>query len=247
MDEDLTNLYSPVPAPGTPTPVTPGFSYSGGFTPANQAMMGNLSGANPNALPPSMPVGSGNTMYQGPVFGQEDIGNVGGVVGMNEDTKQAYIPEVPDASEAQTSEFSDAYNKGYTTTSDTRAESMARGAAAGSYFGPAGTYIGAGIGWLSGHKEGETAAAGTMQAARMAKRDDRSGDREVRKDARKAMQSDLEASGVGKGKARRQSRRMKRGLRRGQRRERKDSWKNFKGDQKLQAQDDAYDLEQQYT
>ena len=61
------------------------------------------------------------------------------------------------------------------------------------------------------------------------------------------MRSDLEASGVGKGKARRQSRRMKRGLRRGQRRERKDSWKNFKGDQKLQAQDDAYDLEQQYT
>ena len=238
MDPDILNaLYTPVAPPVTPGA---GVAYSGGFTPSNQAMMGNLSGTNPNALPPSMPVGSGNTTYQGPMFGQEDIGNVGGVVGMNEDTKQAYIPEVPDASEAQTSEFSDAYDKGYTTTSDTRAESMARGAAVA---GP----IGAAVGWLSGHKEGETAAAGTMQAARMAKRDDRSGDRGVRQDARKAMQSDLEASGVGKGKARRQSRRMKRGLRKGQRRERKDSWKNFKGDQKLQAQDDAYDLEQQYT
>tara|TARA_R110000824_G_scaffold2386_1_gene11183 strand:+ start:69 stop:641 length:573 start_codon:yes stop_codon:yes gene_type:complete len=113
MDQDLTQLYSPVPAPGTPTltpgtpaPVTPGFSYSGGFTPANQAMMGNLSGANPQALQPSMPVGSGNTMYQGPMFGQEDIGNVGGVVGMNEETLEAYIP--PDNTEQQTTDFHDA-------------------------------------------------------------------------------------------------------------------------------------------
>ena len=174
MDEDLTNLYNPVPVPGTP-PVTPGTgsSYSGGFTPANQAMMGNLSGTNPNALPPSMPVGSGNTTYQGPMFGQEDIGNVGGVVGMNEDTKQAYIPEVPDASEAQTSEFSDAYNKGYTTTEDTRGDMAARGAAIGSVVPGVGTVAGAVIGgaagFLLGHKEGETGAAGTMQAARMAK------------------------------------------------------------------------------
>jgi hypothetical protein len=104
MDQDSLNaLYTPVPAPGTPAPVTPGFSYSGGFTPANQAMMGNLSGANPKALPPNMPVGSGNTMYQGPMFGQEDIGNVGGVVGMNEETLEAYIP--PENTEQQTTDF----------------------------------------------------------------------------------------------------------------------------------------------
>ena len=104
MDQDSLNaLYTPVPTTETPASVTPGFSYSGGFTPANQAMMGNLSGANPKALPPNMPVGSGNTMYQGPMFGQEDIGNVGGVVGMNEETLEAYIP--PDNTEQQTIDF----------------------------------------------------------------------------------------------------------------------------------------------
>ncbi len=97
MDQDSLNaLYTPVP---TPAPVTPGFSYSGGFTPANQAMMGNLSGANPKALPPNMPVGSGNTMYQGPMFGQEDIGNVAGLLKAGD--KKMFIPSVEEPEEEE--------------------------------------------------------------------------------------------------------------------------------------------------
>jgi len=89
MADYLEDLYNPVATPGTTTPVS-----TGRFSPTTQAMTQSLSGTNPNANLPTMPIGAGNTMYKGAMFGQEDIGNVAGVVGTQEDPKTAFIPEV---------------------------------------------------------------------------------------------------------------------------------------------------------
>ena len=86
MADYLEDLYNPVSTPGA-TPI-------GSFDQTTQAMTKNLSGVDPNAPAPQLPIGTGNTMYKGPMFGQEDIGNVSGVVGTQEDPKTAFIPEV---------------------------------------------------------------------------------------------------------------------------------------------------------
>ena len=249
---DLTALYTPPTIPGSLGGVTQQPQSTGSvFSETNAAMMQGLSGVGEQQ--PSLPIGSGV-----PMFAAEDIANVGGVTSAApvEDTK-TFIPELPDPLEEQTSMFTDAYSKGYTTTEDTRGKadsSVAAGAATGAAIGSVvpglGTLVGAGIGatigLFAGHKEGKTAEAGTMQAARLAKRDDRASDKEVRREAKKDMQARLEASGMKKGKARRQSRKMKRRIRGSQKAERKEAWKTFKGERDLQAQDDAYRYEQQY-
>lgn len=82
MADYLEDLYTPVAS----------------FDETTQAMTKNLSGADPNAPTPQLPIGAGNTMYQGPMFGQQDISNVGGVVGMDNQKKkqeqETLIPEV---------------------------------------------------------------------------------------------------------------------------------------------------------
>jgi hypothetical protein len=104
---DLEKLYNPVSSPfedAVASGVQSTFN-TGRFSPEVQAMTQSLSGTNPKALPPNMPIGSGNTMYQGPMFGQEDIGNVGGVVGTNQEPLEAYIPYQADNTEQQTTDF----------------------------------------------------------------------------------------------------------------------------------------------
>ncbi len=243
MADFLNQLYTPVGSQQGSNQGAGNVWGGGGFTPGAQ-QAASYFGAQPGAGAPNMPIGTGTTMYD--PMQQEDIRNVG-ITSTDQNALETYIPEAADPLEEQTNMFSDAYTKGYTTTEDTRAESAAHGAAVGSYVPVVGNIVGAGVGWLAGHKEGETAAAGTMSAARMAKRDDRVSDRKVYKEAQEDIKADLRAGGAKKGQARRQARRAKRQIRRGMRRTRKDAWKSFKGDQKLERQQDAYDYEQKYT
>ena len=100
---DLTALYTP------PTiPASLGESYQPGqsefasvFSPTNEAMMTALSGVDPTAQQPTLPIGSGM-----PMFAAEDIANVGGVTSAApvEDTK-TFIPEIPDPLDTQIDEF----------------------------------------------------------------------------------------------------------------------------------------------
>tara|TARA_R110000751_G_scaffold183083_1_gene289882 strand:+ start:93 stop:833 length:741 start_codon:yes stop_codon:yes gene_type:complete len=246
MDESLFALYNPV-APPVETAVAPPINTVGGFTPGTQNMAKNLSGVDPNAPAPQLPVGSEIGM-----FGQEDIKNVG--ITSGGEVAKSFIPEAADPLTEQENMFSDAYNKGYTTTqdvsgaggyADTLIESGEKASLFASAHGPArASKIG---GRILGHKKGETFEKGTMAAARHAKRDDRESDQEVFQKAEKEIKADLIAGGMKKGKARRQARRSKRQLRRGMRSTRKAAWKSFKGEQKLGRQDDAYAYEQKYS
>lgn len=101
---DLQVLSSPVPPPAAPG--SGNVLGMGGFTPANQAMLGNLSAGNTAAPAPTLPVGSGQTMYGANAFSQEEIGAIGGVVGLNDPTKvETFIPPEVDIVEEQTSDF----------------------------------------------------------------------------------------------------------------------------------------------
>jgi hypothetical protein len=231
MADFLNQLYSPVGSQQGAGNVWGG----GGFTPGAQ-QAASYFGAQSGAGAPNMPIGAGTTMYD--PMQQEDIRNVG-ITNTDQNALETYIPEAADPLEEQTNMFSDAYTKGYTATQDV--------SGTGGY-GDVGVKIWAlgGTG-ITSHKKGDTGEAGTMQAARMAKRDDRESDQEVYQKAQKDIKADLIAGGAKKGQARRQARRAKRQLRRGMRRTRKDAWKSFKGDQKLERQQDAYDYEQKYT
>ena len=104
MDEstNLEQLSGPVPAPAPlgQAPIT-----TGGFSPNAQRFAPALSGTTPvntTAVQPTMPIGSGETMYQG--FEQEDISNVGGVtniVNPNEQSTETFIPETIEESEVE--------------------------------------------------------------------------------------------------------------------------------------------------
>ena len=215
----LDPLYNPVspPAPLGQAPAQSNMQTQP-FNPTQQAMAQGLTGSNPNAFTPRLPVGTGNTMYTGPMFNQEDIANVGGVTSMapTEDTK-AFIPEVESALDKQKNQFAEAGEKGYTTQYDTRGEMAARGAAIGSVVPGVGTGAGAVIGGLTGlftgSKKGKEFDSG-IKAARAAKRDDIVADRKARKEA-----------GLS-GKENRQMRRQ-------QRRSRRQAWKQYKADEKL--------------
>ena len=110
---DLAILSSPLPVPA-PLGQAPGTAgYAGGFSPAQQAMAGGLTGANPSAITPNMPFGAGGTMYPGPMFATEDIANVGGVTGTAPmEDKSVVIPEVPDPVDIQAEEFMEAHEEG---------------------------------------------------------------------------------------------------------------------------------------
>ena len=151
---DLTVLYSPLPVPA---PLGEGYkqtpTYSGSFTPAQEAMTKSLSGtADPSVIPPQLPIGSGV-----PMFAAEDISNVGGVTGAApvEDTATV-IPQlatekaVEDAYEGQVSEYMQAHEEGSEDSELWR--------------------------W-------DTSKEAGMGAARSVKREDRRADRDARKDA----------------------------------------------------------------
>ena len=99
MDEstNLEQLSGPVaaPAPLGQAPIT-----TGGFTPNAQKFAPYLSGANQSGQQPNLPIAEKSMFPETsgalPVFAQDQIGNVGGVVGMDNQTKQqeAFIPEV---------------------------------------------------------------------------------------------------------------------------------------------------------
>ena len=239
MADFLNQLYSPV----APQQGAGNVWGGGGFTPGAQ-QTASYFGAKSGAGAPNMPIGTGTTMYD--PMQQEDIRNVG-VTNTDQDALETYIPEAADPLEEQTNMFSDAYTKGYTATQDVSGGG-GYGSAAGTHFSGGSFNFGAPLKILGiDHKKGDTGEAGTMQAARMAKRDDRESDQEVFQKAQKDIKADLIAGGMKKGKARRQARRAKRQLRRGMRRTRKDAWKSFKGDQKLERQQDAYNYEEKYT
>jgi len=182
--------------------------------------------------------------------------NVGGLVKdtTSSDQWKTFTPERVDPLEEQTNMFLDAYDEGYTSETDSRLGYAGVGAAAGAGAGMilpvlgnvTGAAIGGTVGFLMGDKKGETAEAGTMEAARMARRADRLNDMQVRRKAADALEEDLRAGGMGKWKAKKQARRMKRELRKGARAERREAWKTFKGSRDLQRQEDAYKYAQQY-
>ena len=111
---DLNALYNPVlpPAPLGQTP-----SQAQPFNDQQQAMAKGLTGSDPAATTPALPVGSGNTMYTGPMFDQGDISNVGGVTGMApQEETQTYIPETVTSVDAMTQSFHDAADESETFT-----------------------------------------------------------------------------------------------------------------------------------
>jgi hypothetical protein len=110
---DLTSLYNPIPIPA---PLGEGYKqsapYVGGFTPTMQAMTKSLSGSDPSATQPILPLGSGSTMYGGAISA-EDIASVGGVTqGAPTPDLSTFIPEAVDLTEVQTSEFAQADQEG---------------------------------------------------------------------------------------------------------------------------------------
>jgi len=106
---DLNALYTPVLPPA---PLGEATAPAQPFNEQQQAMAKGLTGSDPAATTPTLPVGTGNTMYTGPMFNQGDISNVGGVTGMapQEDT-QTYIPETVTSVDAMTQSFHDAADK----------------------------------------------------------------------------------------------------------------------------------------
>tara|TARA_R110000744_G_scaffold259673_1_gene374750 strand:- start:50 stop:526 length:477 start_codon:yes stop_codon:yes gene_type:complete len=136
---NLQSLSSPVLPPASPG--TGNMFGMGGFTQANQAMLGNLSAGNPAAPPPTLPIGSGNVMYGANSFSQENIGNVSGVVGMDEENEQAYIPEVEAVESAE--DIKKAENK-------TASKAGLKGAAAGAAIGSVVPILGTAVGGLIG-------------------------------------------------------------------------------------------------
>jgi len=103
---DLNALYNPVLPPA---PLGEATAPAQPFNEQQQAMAKGLTGSDPAATTPTLPVGTGNTMYTGPMFNQGDISNVGGVTGMapQEDT-QTYIPETVTSVDAMTKSFHEA-------------------------------------------------------------------------------------------------------------------------------------------
>ena len=134
MADYLEDLYNPVAS----------------FDETTQAMTKNLSGADPNAPTPQLPIGAGNTMYQGPMFGQEDISNVSGVVGMDNQTKQqeAFIPEVDEDYFKTDEQLNKEKNK---QLGGAALSGAAKGAKIGNMIPGVGTLIGAGIGAMVGY------------------------------------------------------------------------------------------------
>jgi len=114
MPTTLEQLYTPLAAPGPSAGSPPQAAPPvGGFTPQQQAMAGALTGATPTAAPPTLPVGTGNTMYTGQtpdtkstatgggdaamtsqMLGITDVGNnVAGSVGTELIDRAVKIPE----------------------------------------------------------------------------------------------------------------------------------------------------------
>ena len=238
---DLNALYNPVmaPAPLGEAATQEAMLKTQPFTGTQQAMAQGLTGSNKTAPVPTLPVGSGNTMYptSGPVFAQEDIANVGGVTSMapTEDTS-VVIPMIDPLME-QENEFMDAYKQGYTVEEE-------------------------GDLWSGGwsNKAGVQKSAGTKKAAKAAKRDDRYQDRMSRQKTRKEDQERMEkefydkfkaegesissATGKARRHARRESRRIKRDTRRAQNDNRKEAWKNFEGSLELESEQKTYNTGQ---
>jgi len=133
MADYLEDLYTPVAS----------------FDETTQAMTKSLSGADPNAPPPQLPIGAGNTMYQGAMFGQEDISNVGGVVGMDDQNKEqkAIIPDVDEDYFKTDEEIRKEQNKEAGGAALSGASKGAKiGGTLGSVIPGVGTLIGTGIG-----------------------------------------------------------------------------------------------------
>tara|TARA_R110000744_G_scaffold124917_1_gene230565 strand:+ start:77 stop:613 length:537 start_codon:yes stop_codon:yes gene_type:complete len=113
MDEstNLEQLSGPVgaPAPLGQAPIT-----TGGFTPNAQKFAPSLSGTNTTGQQPTMPIGAGNTMFPEtsgalPVFAQDQIGNVSGVVDSQvEAPLEAEIPTMTNSVEGETEIFAEA-------------------------------------------------------------------------------------------------------------------------------------------
>jgi|10_taG_2_1085330.scaffolds.fasta_scaffold05991_5 hypothetical protein len=83
MPTTLEQLYTPLAAPGPSAGFPPQAAPPvGGFTPQQQAMAGALTGATPTAAPPTLPVGTGNTMYTGETPGTKSTATGGGDAAM---------------------------------------------------------------------------------------------------------------------------------------------------------------------
>ena len=120
MPTTIYDLYQPLEVPGPAAGSPP---YVGGFTPEQQAMVGALSGTAPTAPPATLPVGTTDTStqpvvvdpksttyqdptktgqqaggdttspYTGKIFTQEQISNIGGVVGQDPVNREVVTQE----------------------------------------------------------------------------------------------------------------------------------------------------------
>ncbi len=210
---DLDPLYNPVMAPA---PLGEAATTTQPFNQQNQAMGAGLTGSDPTAVVPTLPVGSGNTMYEGPMFNQEDISNVGGVTAKAPTRgTEVFIPETVSGVDKQASEFIDAYKEGYSVEEGTE--------------------------WLGmdAHEVGNKGAAGTKKAANLARREDRYQDKKKRQEDEKKYYDELVKGGMSEGKARRQARQALREQRRGQRSERKEAWDTYQSERVMLREDAA--------
>lgn len=210
---NLDPLYNPVMAPA---PLGEAATQQQPFNQQNQAMGAGLTGSDPTAVVPTLPVGSGNTMYEGPMFNQADISNVGGVTAKGQTrSTEIFIPEAATGLQKQSSEFIDAYKEGYSVKEGTE--------------------------WLGmdAHQVGNKGAAGTKKAANLARREDRYQDKQKRQEDEKKYYEELRAGGMSKGKARRQARQALREQRRGQRSERKAAWDAYQTERDIMREQAA--------
>lgn len=109
MADDLKDLYNPVPVP-TPLGESPP-ETKGRFTPQAQRMADDLINTTEETVKPVLPIGSGNTMYKGTDFEQEDIANVGGVKRKNKTPlPSTLIPEQKNTAAQNQEEFNKYYD-----------------------------------------------------------------------------------------------------------------------------------------
>ena len=117
MPSTLEDLYTPLttPAPLGQTPPPPAGSTQTWGTQAQQAMASSLTGAGsltqgatPTVPAPTLPIGTGQTAYQGPVFSQEQIANVGGVMGTQAVDREVKLPEAQYEEDIEEAEFKEA-------------------------------------------------------------------------------------------------------------------------------------------
>lgn len=259
---DIAVLSSPVPVPGETgtiqgtsrtldTQQTTNFgdvsnalTQGSGVVPAYGS--GNRAQVIEENNPPPPPTPSSSGTFEASDL-DETGSNVGGLAkeaGAAEDTKMELeyatasgqkeaedAEKVAEEFENQVNEYQEAFDSGIVSETDTRKESAATGAAIGAKIGSAvpgagtviGAGLGAGIGFLAGKKKGERSKSG-MSGVRFAKRQDRRADRDARKEA-----------GL-KGKEKRLARRA-------QRKQRRDAFKEFKDNLKLQAEVNAANFE----